>query len=122
MSEDTARTILLVEDEESVRNVTRRILERAGYRVLVAATPIDAMRLVGEHRTDIDLLVSDLVMPEMGGQELASHIVEVLPAVRVLYMSGYSDEAISESGAAFIQKPYAADDLVDCIRALLDDG
>jgi two-component system cell cycle sensor histidine kinase/response regulator CckA len=122
MSEDTARTILLVEDEESVRNVTRRILERAGYRVLVAATPIDAMRLVGEHRTDIDLLVSDLVMPEMGGQELASHIVEVLPAVRVLYMSGYSDEAIGESGAAFIQKPYAADDLVDCIRALLDDG
>jgi DNA-binding NtrC family response regulator len=120
VSEDNARTILLVEDEESVRNVTRRILERAGYRVLVAATPTDAMRLVGEHRTDIDLLVSDLVMPEMGGQELASHIAEVLPALRVLFMSGYSDEAINESGAEFIQKPFAADDLVDRIRTLVD--
>ena len=118
-------TILLVEDDDRVRDVTRRILVAAGYRVLPAARPEIALDLLARHAGRVDLLLSDVVMPGMSGPELARRALELVPGIRVLYQSGYSDAAIAphgalEGGAALLAKPFTAGSLRRKVREVLD--
>ena len=119
-----SETILIVEDENAVRELVRRTLVRRGYHVLVAPTPHDAIGIAAEAGT-IHLLISDVVMPEMSGTALASQLLHDRPSLRVLYMSGYTDSAIvhhgvSNRGTPFLQKPFTPDALVRKVRDVLD--
>lgn len=118
-------TILLVEDEPALRTVARRALERQGYVVLEAADADTALGLASRHHGPLDLLVTDVVMPGGSGPELATRLVAARPHVKVLYMSGYTDEAIVhhgvlEAGVAYLGKPFSPDDLGRRVRAELD--
>jgi len=106
-----SETVLLVEDDEAVRLLARVTLERNGYRVLQAGNPKEAVRTACEYAGPIDLLLSDVIMPESDGPPLLDRLVKEHPAVRVLYMSGYADEAIVRhgvlvEGTPFLQKPF----------------
>ncbi len=119
-------TILFAEDEPAVRNLARRVLEKHGYTLLLAATGRDGVQLAEQHGSPIDLLVTDVVMPEMGGRELAQRLTARQPGLKVLYLSGYTDDAIVhhgvlDAGVAFLQKPFKPDELVRKIREVLDD-
>ena len=116
--------ILLVEDDDLVRKLAHRALELWGYDVIEAGDPMLALRLASEV-DDIDLLVTDVIMPGMSGRALAETLAPKRPHMKVLYTSGYTDEAILrhgvlESGLAFLQKPYTPDSLARRIRAVLD--
>jgi len=118
-----SETILLVEDEAVVRNVARAILERLGYRVIACADARDALAAL-ELET-IDLLLTDVVMPDMGGRELAMHVTARVPDIAVLYTSGYAEDVVvrqdaSEEAIAFVPKPYTLDVLAHKVRAVLD--
>jgi signal transduction histidine kinase len=127
-SPGTARaseTILLAEDEHQVRTVIRAILTRAGYTVIEASNGDDALRLAQNATVPIHLLLTDVVMPGMGGRALAERVSEVLPGLKVLYMSGYTDDAIVhhgvlEAGLAFYQKPVTPHALLRRVRDVLD--
>ena len=119
-------TILLVEDERALRDLTRRILESAGYTVIDAGSGEDALELLQEHGASISLVLTDVVMPGMNGRELAARVAESWPALKVLYTSGYTDDAILRHGVLederrFISKPYTPADLKRKVRGLLDD-
>ena len=110
-------TILLAEDEEMVRNLAREILTMHGYTVLAAANAEEALYLGREHQGPIHLLLTDVVMPRISGKELAEQFLKLRPDTRVLYMSGYTDQAIVHHGIldgdiAFIGKPFTPDALV----------
>ena len=118
-------TVLLVEDDEAVRMLARVTLERSGYRVLEAGNPKEAVRTAREFAEPIHLLLSDVIMPESEGPPLFERLVKEHPAVRVLYMSGYADEAIVRhgvliEGTPFLQKPFTAQALQRVIRDVLD--
>jgi signal transduction histidine kinase/ActR/RegA family two-component response regulator len=118
-------TILLLEDEEQVRAIARSILADAGYHVLVAATPAEALLVSERHPTRIDLLLTDLVMPKMNGKQVSEKIRFLRPGIRVLFMSGYTDDVILhhgvlEAGVAFLQKPLTPDALTRKVRQVLD--
>ncbi len=118
-------TVLLVEDEEAVRNLAERILFRAGYLVLTAADGNEALALSDGLSGEIHLLLTDVVMPKMGGKDLADRLVARRPALKVLYMSGYSGEMIANFGVMetdrrFIGKPFSGPDLLRMIRETLD--
>ncbi len=118
-------TILVVEDEAAVRDVIRRILGAAGYRVLTADCGAEALRLCREHPGEIGLLLSDVVMPRMGGQECAEQAVRLRPGLRVLFMSGYAEEAIAQQGVLqpgtrLLGKPFSAAELTRQVREVLD--
>ena len=120
-----AETLLVVEDEEDVRGLARDVLVEGGYTVLVAATAEDAVRICEEHESPISLLLSDVVMPKVSGPQLAQRLVDLRPELHVLYMSGYTDEAIVhhgvlEPGTAFIEKPFTPEDLCGKVRDVLD--
>jgi PAS domain S-box-containing protein len=120
-----SETILLVEDEPAVRAVAREALESHGYRVLEAPNGIEALTIAVAHTGPLDLLVTDIVMPQMGGRELAQRLCALRPAVRVLFMSGYTDDVIvrrgvSEATSAFLQKPFAMDAFTRKVRDILD--
>lgn len=110
-------TVLVVDDQDVVRDVIRLSLESAGYRVLDAATPNAAIELAREAGESVDLLVTDVVMPEMDAFELAERITCELPAVRVLYTSGYTNAAAE---GAFIQKPFTPAQLIEKVRSVID--
>ena len=114
-----SETVLVVEDESEVRALVQRILEEFGYAVLSAGEIADAFRLVERHGDPIDLLLTDIVMPEMNGVQLAERLVGLHPEMDVLYMSGYTDYAIVNP-ARFIQKPLTPDALARKVRAVLD--
>jgi len=118
-------TILLVEDETSVRLVAMRALQRLGYRVLEASHGEEAMDLAMDYPGPIHLLVTDVVMPRMGGRELASRLQHLRPGLKVLFASGYTDNAIVhqgvlEDGTSFMQKPFTATALARKVREVLD--
>jgi CheY-like chemotaxis protein len=118
-------TLLLVEDDTPLRSVACRALRAYGYMVLDAANGREALALCAEHDGPIHAVVTDLVMPEMGGGELSGRIVARRPGIKVLLMSGYArDEVerrnIARSGAAFIEKPFAAETLAAKVREVLD--
>ena len=118
-------TILLAEDEEAVRGMARLALTKHGYTVLAAADGVEALELADAHDGDIDLLLADVVMPRMGGKELADRIVARHPAIRILFMSGYTTDVISKHGvghpaAQVLQKPFHVDTLVRRVRDALD--
>jgi signal transduction histidine kinase len=117
-------TILVVEDEEQVRMLTHTVLTRVGYRVLEATSASEAIRLLTEYQGAIDLLLTDVVMPEMRGMELASRAEAVRPGLPVLFMSGYTDAGVIHQGALdsampFIQKPFTAASLYQKVREVL---
>ncbi len=120
-------TILLVEDEEMILDVTRTMLSLQGYHVLAALTPAEALRLAREHGDHISLLMTDVVMPEMNGRELAKNILTLCPNLKSLFMSGYTADVIAHRGVLdedvhFIQKPFAIKDLCAKIREVLDSS
>ena len=122
---DNSEVILLVEDEAGVRALAQRILERGGYRVLSASTGTDALKLCREHDGDIDLLLTDVIMPGMNGREVARQVQAMRPSIRVLFTSGYTRAAILDRdlagmGVEFIEKPFEAQQLLAKVRALLD--
>ena len=113
-------TVLLVEDEPALREVTRRILVAAGCRVLVAEEAPDAVAIATAHERPIDLLLTDMVMPDLSGQQVAAQMRELQPDIRVLYMSGYAEALVTANGrleedARFISKPFAGPGLVEAI-------
>ncbi|MBI5341917.1 MAG: response regulator [Deltaproteobacteria bacterium] len=118
-------TLLLVEDDESILNLARTILEGYGYTLLAARRPGEAIRLAREHAGDIRLLVTDVVMPEMNGRELAEKLSLLRPGLKCLYMSGYTSNVIAHrgvlaEGVQFIQKPFSAQSLAAKVRETLD--
>ena len=119
-------TILLVEDDNAVRAMVRFALTTFGYKVLEAANGEQAVRLCAETPETIDLLITDVVMPEMSGREVAEAITKLKPAVKVLYISGYTDDAVVRHGvlqaeAAFLQKPFTTPALAHKVRSLLGE-
>jgi PAS domain S-box-containing protein len=120
-----SETILLVEDEPTILRMTRMMLERKGYSVLTAATPAEAIGLAETHADKIHLLMSDVVMPEMNGRDLAGQITALYPGIRLLFMSGYTADVIAhqgilDDGVAFIQKPFSMADMTVKVREVLD--
>jgi CheY-like chemotaxis protein len=120
-----SETILLVEDEPEVRALARDVLAQVGYRVLAVAEPAGARRLAEQPQSAIDLLVTDVVMPQMSGPELAAHLTARFPGLRVLHVSGYTSDAlvsrgISPSDIALLQKPFTPGELARKVREVLD--
>ena len=121
-------TLLLVEDEASVRDLAARALREYGYTVLEASNGALALQMIDDGAgNEIQLLITDVVMPVMGGCDLAGHVALSRPDLPVLYVSGYTDKAIVhhgvlDEGTLFLQKPFTADALVEKVRAVLDDA
>jgi len=118
-------TILLVEDEEGLRHLAERVLKSAGYTVLVAANGGEGLLLLERHDGPVHLMLTDIVMPGMSGQELAERLQETRPEMKVLYSSGYTDDAILRHGVLddkshFISKPYTIVELTRKVREVLD--
>ena len=117
-------TILLVEDEHQVRNLTRAMLGRQGYRILDAGSAVEALTLARDTAVPIDLLLTDIVMPQMNGLELAKEIMAARPGIKVLFMSGYTDSAVVKQGILtaempFIKKPFTSASLHSKVREVL---
>jgi signal transduction histidine kinase/DNA-binding response OmpR family regulator len=122
-----SEAILLVEDDEAVRNFAGAVLKGFGYTVFKASNGKSALELIKENDLQIDLLITDLVMPEMNGEELAAKLQEIFPATLVLYASGYTDNhvvhsGILEKGVNFIHKPYSVQTLAEKVREVLENG
>jgi DNA-binding NtrC family response regulator len=118
-------TILLVEDDEIIQEKLYNILTRTGYTVIKASNGDDAISNIINYSQSIDLLITDMVMPLIGGRELAVYLVGIYPKMKILFMSGYSDESIVhhgilESGMHFIQKPFTIEEFMMKIRETLD--
>ena len=120
-------TLLMVEDEAALRQLTSRVLSAAGYDVLSAASADEAIALCEAHRGSLKLLVTDVVMPGMDGIALAAHLTKLIPGLRVLFMSGYSDEVIAAHGALaagveLVEKPFMPQTLLAAVARALSDG
>jgi len=118
-------TVLVVEDEDGVRDLARDILEAKGYTVLWARDGAEALRICEQHSGPIHLMLTDVVMPEMTGRQLADRLAVLRPAIKVLYMSGYTDNAVVhhgvlDPGTVFLQKPFSAAVLTRKVRKILD--
>jgi len=128
-SEEAARggheTILIVEDESAILEMGARVLRRKGYTVLAAATPQGAIALAEKHAGEIHLLLTDVIMPEMNGRDLAGRLLSLHPNLKRLFMSGYSADVIAPhgvlaTGVNFLQKPFSRKDLVSKVREVLE--
>jgi CheY-like chemotaxis protein len=122
---DGSERVFLVEDEEGVRDLARAFLEEAGYSVVTAINGRDAIDVFARHGGEFDLLVTDVVMPHLDGRRLAERLVAERPDMRVLYMSGYANQAVVhqtvlDSGTAFVQKPFTMASLTARVRDVLD--
>jgi DNA-binding NtrC family response regulator len=118
-------TILVVEDDPLIRKLATRVLERLGYTVLQAENGFSAMEVVRCHAGEIMLLLSDVVMPLMNGQVLAERLLAARPGLKVLYVSGYTDnllvhQEVEDRSVAFLQKPYTPSSLAQKVRDVLD--
>jgi CheY-like chemotaxis protein len=117
-------TVLLVEDEPAILSVSTRMLERLGYKVLPASTPAEAIKLAEEYPDDIEVLIADVVMPEMNGRDLAKRLLSLYPNIKHLFMSGYTADVIAHHGVVeddvhFLQKPFSTNVLATRIREVL---
>jgi two-component system, cell cycle sensor histidine kinase and response regulator CckA len=117
-------TILLVEDDPVIREMSLMMLQHLGYSILSAGTPHEAIRIVKENSAEIHLLITDVVMPEMNGGELADRLTEIRPEIKQIFMSGYTadiiaHEGILDNGGSFLQKPFSLQDLANRIREVL---
>ena len=114
-------TILLVEDEALLRELGETILRHAGYTVLSAQNRQEVNSLLQSYRNEVDLVLTDVVMPEFSGQEVVRLVRSRWPQVAVIYMSGYSDDEISdlEAGSAFLQKPFTPAELTEKVREMI---
>src|SRR5208337_2631611 len=126
-AEHGQEAILLVEDETNLRRLARQYLETQGYKILEAEDGAAALQIVDGHQGAIDLLLTDVVMPGVNGRELAARVTELLPNVRVLYMSGYSENAVGQDGTLdaginLLQKPFSLPALKDRVREVLDSA
>ncbi len=122
-----SETVLIVEDQAGVRAMARRALERAGYQVLEAGDGVEAVEVCRNNADTLDIVLTDVVMPRMGGGELVGRLRELYPDVRVLYMSGYAEQVIAQHGvvdpaAPIIEKPFGVRDLQRKVRQVLDAG
>jgi len=120
-----AETILLVEDEPEVRSLVQRLLKMQGYTVVAAANPDEALAIIRDFRGHIDLMVTDVVMPGMSGRQLAERLAKILPDLKVLFVSGYTDDAIVhhgilDPGTAFLQKPFTPQTLARKVREVIE--
>jgi CheY-like chemotaxis protein len=120
-----SETVLLVEDEESVRIITHRFLTGLGYAVRVAENPAEALRLVAGHPGEIHLLITDVVMPGMNGHDLANRLREIRPAIKSLFISAFTADVIAQRGVLddgvnFLSKPFGRDELARMVRDVLD--
>ena len=118
-------TVLVVEDESSILDLCKIMLEQQGYEVLAAATPTEAIELAGGHSGEIHLLITDMVMPGMNGRDLAKRFLSIYPDMKCLFMSGYTPNMIAhqgilDEGVYFIQKPFSKNDLTTRVREILD--
>lgn len=121
------KTILLVEDEHMVRNLLREVLERAGYEVLACAHPDEGIETCRMHIGPIDLLLTDVVMPGMNGKEMANRIVRMLPELRVVFMSGYTEHVLLKDGQLdarieYLQKPFSLKTLRQRLARVMNDS
>jgi DNA-binding NtrC family response regulator len=119
-------TVLVVEDQDGIRDIVRESLRRNGYKVLIAVDGNEALQIASSFPDPIHLLVTDLVMPNIGGRELAQRLTPQRPAMKVLFMSGYSEHSaldIEETGApaTILQKPFSLDALARNVRRVLDE-
>ena len=118
------QVVLVADDEDSIRKLVARVLERAGYHVLQARDTSEALELAESAGGRIDLLLTDVVMPRTGGQHLYQLIRDRWPGVRVLYMSGYTDDPVvrreAQEGGGYLGKPFAPEDLIATVRRVLD--
>jgi len=126
-SPNNRETILLVEDQDGIRDMAAEFLRRSGYRVLNAEDGMQAMEVAARHPEVIHLLITDMSMPNMGGRELAISLTQLRPGIPVLFMSGHPDHALPTDGGAggagqILQKPFALEDLAQKVRALLDSN
>lgn len=117
-----SETILLVEDDDTVREVAREILERSGYRVLAVPSGDEALRTMGTHAGPVHLLVTDIIMPRMSGYEVASNLTRRRPEIKVLFVSGYTDvpDGVWDRHAPLLRKPFTPDVLLRAVRHVLD--
>jgi len=120
-----SETVLIVEDAAAVRAVMRHVLERQGYAVLEAASGAAALELAAGHAGPIHLLLTDVIMPGLSGRQVADRLAALRPDTRVLYASGYTDDAVVrhgvlESGIAYLQKPFTTESLARKVREVLD--
>ena len=120
-------TILLVEDEPAILKMRKDAGRVSGYQVLAAGTPSEAIRLAEEHAGEITLLITDVVMPEMNGRNLARNLLSMFPRLKRLFVSGYTANAIAhqgvlDGGVHFIQKPFSRRSLAAKVREALDNG
>jgi two-component system cell cycle sensor histidine kinase/response regulator CckA len=126
MTVPSSMTILVVEDDAAIRGGVQRILEWAGYTVLTASTPIEAIQLAADHELPIRLLVTDFGLHAINGRQVAEVLLRDRPGLRVLYASGHSQAKVLPHGlppgTAFLQKPFSMSALLDHVRELLDEG
>jgi DNA-binding NtrC family response regulator len=119
-------TILLVEDEPAILAIAAEILRRQGYSVLTAISPDEAIKLANEHAGNISLLLTDVIMPEMNGRDLAQKLLSLYPQLKRVFMSGYTSDIIThhgvlDEGVHFIQKPFSITSLAAMVREALDN-
>jgi two-component system cell cycle sensor histidine kinase/response regulator CckA len=124
-AKQASETVLLVEDEAGVRHLSKRILDKAGYHVIEAANGDEAERLFARHAGEIDLVITDVIMPGCGGPELLGRLQAKVPDLKVLYMSGYTERSAVQRagidhGQPFVQKPFTGAEFVRHVRDALD--
>ncbi len=122
---DGSGTILLVEDDEAVRHLARAILKRNGYTLFVAEGGVEALDLMASYNGPLDLVLTDVAMPDMNGSDLFKRVAENFPGIKVLFMSGYTDNVIAhrgilDEGIQFISKPFTVQGLTNKVREVLD--
>jgi DNA-binding NtrC family response regulator len=118
-------TLLIVENETAIRNLLQMALQKTGYTVLAAASAREALDIVRGHAASIDLVITDVVMPDMNGPELVRQLAPIRPGIRTLFMSGYLDDALGDHGMLpsdvnFIQKPFSPRVIAQKVRTILD--
>ena len=127
LSDSSHETILIVEDEEDLLDLCKFMLESIGYHVLSAKSPADAVQIVEEHKGEIQLVITDVVLPTMNGRELVKKLLSHDPNLNVLYMSGYTADTIThrgilEPGVHFLQKPFSSNLLAAKVQEALHDA